>query len=91
MHSLSFDEKVYSDKALTIEAPGPFDVPSTTELPKGIYFSNIEYNGTGKNSLGDTLWTVTFTYPDDVAYVVDADLKKELLCEIGTASGAVYD
>ena len=66
MHSFSFDKTVYSDAALTTEAKGPFKVPSTTELPKGIYYSNTEYTGTGKNDLGDVLWTVRFTYPDHV-------------------------
>ena len=80
MHSLSFDKTVYSDAELTTEASGPFSVPSTTVLPEDIYYSDTEYVGTGKNSLGNTLWTVRFTYPD---HVEDSTISID--------TGAVYD
>lgn len=80
MHSLSFDKDVFSDAGLTTVVSGPFDVPSTTVLPEDIYYSDTEYVATGKNSLGDTLWTVRFTYPD---HVVDGGISIE--------TGAVYD
>jgi len=80
MHSLSFDKPVYKDSGLTIEATGPFDIGSTTRLPKSIYFSNTEYIATGKNTVGDTLWTVRFTYPNN--FVGD---------QISLLTGAIYD
>ena len=80
MYSLSFNKTVYSDVDLTVPEAGPFEVDSTTELPADIYFSNDEYIGTGKNGIGQTMWTVKFNYPADVNGN-----------EVSVATGAVYD
>jgi len=79
MHSLSFDKLVYSDAELTTPVEGPFDVGSTTVLPSGVYFSETEYVGEGRNANDDLLWTVTFNYPGDT----DGS-------EVSLATGAIY-
>ena len=89
MHFIEFTQAVFTDRNLTIEATGPFEVPSTSELPKNIFFSSREYNGTGSQKLSDgtkgtKLWDVRFTIPDHRSNV-RADR------EVSIRTGAVYD
>ena len=97
MHFLSFNKTVYSDVGLTRPTEGPFRVGSTTELPGNIYFADEEYIGTGKNELGDVLWTVRFTYKDNIKYTIEADpdnpggTVRVATREINIETGAIYD
>ena len=63
--NIEFDLDVYNDAELTEVATGPFNVTSSTNLPN-LFYQNAEYVGTGRNIIGDVLWTVRFTYPDHV-------------------------
>lgn len=83
VNTISFDKTVYSDAGLTAEATGPFNVSSTTKLPK-VFFSATEYIGTGKNSKGVTLWTVRFTYPTHI--LIDGGHQ----C-VTSATGGIFD
>ena len=83
MHQIEFDKPVYSDAGLNNVTDGPFPVSSTTKLPN-VYFSAAEYVGTGRNSNGDTLWTVRFTYPSDVI------VSNGVEC-VTASSGAIFD
>lgn len=62
---LSFDKTVYSDAGLTNVISSGVEVKNTFTLPEDLYFGNnaTSQTITGKNNLGDTLYTVTFT-PD---------------------------
>jgi len=63
---VNYDSPVYSDAELTKEVTGPHLMQTGTSLPVGIFFSTKQYVGIVENSLGKTMFKVTFSYPGDV-------------------------
>lgn len=62
-YTASFDLTVYSDAGLTAPIVGGIQIRNSFTLPQDVYFSNpaSAHLMTGKNDLGDTLYTVSFT------------------------------
>ena len=78
MRRIEFDKPVYSNTELTTEITTPLCSAASTELPQctiidgipqaiEIFYSESDYRATGRNSNGDELYHVDFTYPADVS------------------------